>query len=155
MSALDQDDGVANLLSIDFAKAFNTMSHQACLAALSDKEASPHCIRMTAAFLSDRRMVFKAGTTLSEARHLKGGAPQGTLLGNYLFIAATDSLGKREKRASEEAVTRTQSALTHLQIERGTRFFNDDSTYESTPIKRRGILPVINEANFSTPTARG
>ena len=72
MSALDQDDGVANLLSIDFAKAFNTMSHQACLAALSDKEASPHCIRMTAAFLSDRQMVFKAGTTLSEARHLKG-----------------------------------------------------------------------------------
>ena len=34
MTALDQEDGVANLLSIDFAKAFNTMSHQACLAAL-------------------------------------------------------------------------------------------------------------------------
>ena len=85
----------------------------------------------------------------------QGGAPQGTLLGNYLFIAATDSLGKREQRATDGAVTRTQSALTHLQIERETRFFNADNTYESTPVKRRGILPLMNEANFSTPTSRG
>lgn len=36
LESLDQEGAVSSLISIDFAKAFNTMGHQACLSALLD-----------------------------------------------------------------------------------------------------------------------
>ena len=44
MSALDDGDTVANLISVDFEKAFNRMDHLHCLTALSDLGASDNCI---------------------------------------------------------------------------------------------------------------
>ena len=51
---------------------------------------------MIRTFLTRRMMQFKVDSTLSSERHLKGGAPQGTLLGNYLFILATNDLELRK-----------------------------------------------------------
>ena len=109
LEALDQDGGVANLLSVDFAKAFNTMEHQACIKAMTDHGASRHTVRMAAAFLMKRQMIFKAGQATSTPRLLKGGAPQGTLIGNYLFIMTTDQL------ELEHRTQRTNRALLDLQ----------------------------------------
>ena len=92
LEKLDQENSSCCLVSVDFAKAFNTMCHGACLKALRAAGGSPHSIAMTAAFLTDRKMEFKVGNTLSSARHLKGGAPQGTLMGNFLFILTTDNI---------------------------------------------------------------
>ena len=47
---------------------------------------------MVAAFLKNRIMKLKVGDTLSEGRNIRGGSPQGTLLGNFLFIITTDNL---------------------------------------------------------------
>ena len=47
---------------------------------------------MVAAFLRGRKMQIKAGDEKSDKRLVKGGSPQGTLLGNYLFVITTDDL---------------------------------------------------------------
>ena len=150
MRGLENDGGVTSLLSVDFAKAFNTVSHQACLNALKNKDVSDHCIRMTAAFLMERKMVFRAGQALSTPRTLKGGAPQGTLLGNYLFILATDQL---EENKTQD-ITRPLPDTTRV------RRLNEETIGSNpeqlmTP-KRGGLLrPLNNTMNFSTPTTRG
>lgn len=41
-------------------------------------------------------MYFKVRNNKSSGRHLRGGAPQGKLLGNFLFILTTDCLEDRE-----------------------------------------------------------
>ena len=92
LEKLDQDSSACCLLSVDFAKAFNTMCHFTCLKAIKEAGGSDHSIAMAAAFLTDKEMIFKVGDFKSSPRHLKGGAPQGTLMGNFLFILTTDYL---------------------------------------------------------------
>ena len=152
MEALDQDGGVANVLSIDFAKAFNTIQHQACLRALESKGATNHTMRMAAAFLSDRKMVFRAGRAVSTSRQLKSGAPQGTLMGNYLFILTTDRL---EEDKTNREISATRQAIQRLRLEREWYRTNDPTDESRTPLKRKGIIPLMNDQSFSTPTTRG
>ena len=93
LEALEHDENSAiSMVSVDFAKAFNTMGHGSCLKAFKSKGASDHSVAMIAAFLRNRRMKFKVGETMSDERLVKGGSPQGTLLGNILFIITTDDL---------------------------------------------------------------
>ena len=102
MEVLDQENSACALVSVDFAKAFNSMSHCECLAALRRYGCTEHLIGMIAAFLYDRKLQFKVGNEHSSKRTLRGGAPQGTLLGNYLFILTTDSLDKGEQDTSDD-----------------------------------------------------
>ena len=47
---------------------------------------------MLGSFLMNRVLTFRLGDIFSTPRPLNGGSPQGTLLGNFMFIVATDSL---------------------------------------------------------------
>lgn len=98
LEALDQEGSVASMVSVDFSKAFNTMSHQACISFLERKEVSPNLIQAIRSFLTERTMCFKVGNSLSSSRKLRGGSPQGTILGNFLFILTTDELELAERR---------------------------------------------------------
>ena len=49
------DGGAASLTAIDFAKAFNQMSHQACLKSLSDHGASDATTALVSAFYAKER----------------------------------------------------------------------------------------------------
>ena len=51
LRSLEQGQASVNLISIDYAKAFNRMSHQACLAAYGRKGASSQTLRTIASFL--------------------------------------------------------------------------------------------------------
>ena len=62
------------------------MDHNVCVRALAECGASTESIRMIAAFLDSRRMRVKMNRTLSTERRVLGGSPQGTKLGNFLFI---------------------------------------------------------------------
>ena len=97
MRCLEKDEAACGVTSIDFSKAFNSVSHQSCLESLKKHGASSDSLGMIHAFLSGRVMKFKVNNTLSEPRTLKGGSPQGTLLGNFLFIMATEDLEKKEE----------------------------------------------------------
>ena len=92
LEAMEDDGAAVSLISIDFAKAFNTMGHQSCIKAVLDHGASVHMARLVSSFLYNRQMRFKIEGTHSTPRLLRGGSPQGTLLGNFIFIITTDKL---------------------------------------------------------------
>ena len=80
------------LTSIDYAKAFNRVSFQHCLAAFERKFASTPIIRLIATFLTNRTMSVRVGQSWSEPRDVTGGCPQGSILGVFLFNVTTDDL---------------------------------------------------------------
>ena len=88
-----------SLLSIDFSKAFNMVDHRACVYALAECGASTDSIRMIGAFLRGRVMQVKVNSELSEERCVMGGSPQGTKLGNFLFIVTIDKIERTNIRA--------------------------------------------------------
>ena len=92
------DDGIscANVMSLDFAKAFNRMSHSKCISSLAHMGASNQTIRMVFGFLSERTMRIKSGGSFSLPRNCPGGAPQGTKVGNFLFAVTVASLDNPE-----------------------------------------------------------
>ena len=80
------------LCAIDFAKAFNRMSFQHCLASLRKKNSSTPILKLIATFLSKRAMTVKVGNHWSKQLPVSGGCPQGSLLGIILFNATTEGL---------------------------------------------------------------
>ena len=94
MNAIDDPNAAATLMSIDYEKAFNRMSHAHCLGALARYGASDLCVGLVQAFLCNRKMRVKVGSTLSAPRSVPGGSPQGSILGNFLFCVATRELGE-------------------------------------------------------------
>ena len=92
--ALEDGDTAANLVSIDFEKAFNRMDHLKCLEALTDLGASEESVDWTAAFLYGRKMSVKIGSTRSVPRTVPGGSPQGSILGNFLFCITTNAFAE-------------------------------------------------------------
>ena len=92
INILEDNRASVNLISMDFAKAFNRMCHRECLRALERKGASNSTIRLTAAFLTGRTMQVKVGEVLSKPRNINGGSPQGCVSANALFCATVESL---------------------------------------------------------------
>ena len=90
LTALEEKDMAANLMSVDFSKAFNRINHFCCLTSLSDMGAEETTIDWVASFLYNRTMRVKIGAAMSAARSAPGGSPQGSILGNFLFCATTD-----------------------------------------------------------------
>ena len=90
MQSLEDNRASVNLMSIDFEKAFNRMSHSSCLDALSTLGASDEDIQLVGAFLRGRTMSVKVGSSFSVPRAVPGGSPQGSILGIFLFCATTD-----------------------------------------------------------------
>ena len=80
------------LTSIDYAKAFNRLSFQHCLAAFAKQGASSPVLRLIATFLSGRTMSVRVASTWSAPREVTGGCPQGSILGVLLFNLTTDDL---------------------------------------------------------------
>ena len=76
LNGLEDNRDSVNLTTIDFAKAFNQMEHQACLRAFEHKGASSQTIGMIASFLMGRRMSVKVGNSMSAPRPIMGAAPK-------------------------------------------------------------------------------
>ena len=144
LEALDEDESAVSLISIDFAKAFNTMGHQACIRSIVGHGASKHSARLVSSFLLRRMMKFKINDVLSTPRLLRGGSPQGTLLGNFMFVIAADNLEDRQVNPTP----------THL-MDR-TPLWDPDAVH-GTPIRRRpsAIMPGLNGVLTSSPAAPG
>ena len=89
---LEQNNAAVNLMSVDFCKAFNSVDHEACLSAVQKHGGSQSTSLIVQSFLANRYVCVRIGDTLSDPLYVKGGCPQGTFLGNILFVIATNTL---------------------------------------------------------------
>ena len=94
LTVLEEESTACNLISIDFSKAFNSLDHGSCLEMFRRRGAGDHAIAMLYAFLQGRKMRVKIDRVFSNPLPINGGSPQGTLLGNLIFIVATSEIEK-------------------------------------------------------------
>ena len=92
LEPLEEKDSAVAVMSLDFSKAFNRLSHRACIEKLAKKNASNQTIRLVTAFLHARTMKIRNGQEFSNPRPVLGGSPQGTKLGNLLFCLTIDDI---------------------------------------------------------------
>ena len=104
LETLDRPDSAISLMSVDFSKAFNRMSHQACLEKLVKKNASNQTIQLVAAFLKNRQMCVRSNNHTSKNHLVRGGSPQGTKLGNLLFCIAIDDITRYKESNAENSL---------------------------------------------------
>ena len=97
---LEDSRAAVTLTAVDYSKAFNRLEHGACLRSFAKKGASTGILRLLAAFLLGRQMVVRVGQTRSAPRRVNAGAPQGSVLGTYLFNVGTDDLEEEDVTAS-------------------------------------------------------
>ena len=117
----------AIVVGIDFEKAFNRLDHRECLRQLRALGASPQSIALVRAFLTGRKMRVKVGDILSATRLLKGGSPQGSILGCLLYCITTQQIGIR---LAGETVDRPATA---------PRPSGRDGAHDNEELNQRGL----------------
>ena len=170
---LEDQRAAAILTSIDYSKAFNRLEHGAVLRAFKRAGASSQILSVLASFLIGRSMKVRVGSEWSSCRKVNVGAPQGSVLGTYIFNVGTDTLEQdfeeiQEHDSDEEDVgidllfLETQSQQTRA-ISTPTRqaYTNTDlgSPYPCSPLPRYGretdqvveLLPRV----VNPPTSAG
>ena len=116
---------------------------------------------MVNAFLAGRTMRFKVNGTLSNPRNVSGGSPQGTKLGNFLFIATINTI--EDHNTLQELITPVIEAededsygLRRLAGRIGAvRRFNSGVVNASTPCKKAttdGVLRYIDVSGRENST---
>ena len=112
-TAMEDNRAGVVLSALDFSKAFNRLEHQQCLRAFERKGAPSEIIRLLGSFLSGRQMTVRVGEARSRLLPVNAGAPQGSVLGCYLFNIGIDDLedgfstGHTQSEAHEETLGRT------------------------------------------------
>ena len=137
-----EDNRAAVVLSaLDFSKAFNRLEHSKCLQSFAQRGASSEIIALLALFLAGRVMTVRVGKESSTPRQVNAGAPQGSVLGCYLFNIGIDSLeegfspdGLGQEDTQQETLNRT-----------------DDFPAASTPVR---VQPKEREVEMSPIAGR-
>ena len=148
----DNSGNALSLMSVDFSKAFNRLSHSACLRKLAEKCASNQTLALVFAFLKSRSMCVRTNNTTSRERPVNGGSPQGTKLGNLLFCITIDDITDPPEQTSlespESPITSPISAIpTHHRprIQSTPAGHNLDDSFEPNPFEFRQKKNVIND----------
>ena len=138
LRALEDNGAAITLASIDFEKAFNRMSHSECLASAARLGASQPTLGMIKAFLTQRSMTVKVGTTKSIPKIVNGGSPQGSILANLLFCITTDQLNEC---AHETTLSFANNGDADLSLDENY----DDRASSISPI-RRAVETVLDSS---------
>ena len=113
--------------AIDFSKAFNRLHHLKCLQSFAKKGASrsSDVLLLLSSFLVGRSMAVRLQGVQSRMRPVNAGAPQGSVLGCYLFNIGVDDL--------EESYTMAALPDSQRDIFEETLVRSDDFPATSTP----------------------
>ena len=85
LSALDRDSDFVRVLSFDFSKAFDTVSHKIICDKLKSTNINPYIINWIIRFLDNRKQRVVVDDAITAFVSINRGVPQGTVLGPTLF----------------------------------------------------------------------
>lgn len=85
------------------------------LKAFKEKGAPDYLLKLLASFLSGRRMTVKLGMSSSVERPVNAGAPQGSVLGTYVFNVATDDLEEEHGQNMDHIINEHGHDLSFLE----------------------------------------
>ena len=128
---LEDSRAAAILTSIDYSKAFNRLEHWACLESFAAKGASNQLLKLLASFLMGRSMSVRVDGSRSSRRPVNAGAPQGSVLGTYIFNIGTDTLEDGLNTEQRDVYELRAGDLSFLELTPATSYA------ESTPIRPR------------------
>ncbi|XP_042875153.1 uncharacterized protein LOC122255263 [Penaeus japonicus] len=92
LKALDKPKKIAQIVLIDFKKAFDFVDHTVAIRELYLLGCRPHLLAFVTSFLSDRRHRVRYQDALSDWDSISCGVPQGTRLGPVVFLAIINRL---------------------------------------------------------------
>ena len=92
LNFLDSKSGAVRLLTVDFAKAFDKITHTTIVSACRQFQLPASTVQWIEDFLSDRSQRVRYNGTTSRWAKCTSGVPQGSVLGPILFCLATDSI---------------------------------------------------------------
>lgn len=138
------------------------MDHNVCLKALLNLGAKREDVELVAAFLKNRMMKVKVGSTFSVPRHAPGGSPQGSILGGFLFCVTTDEYNtlKPEERAgvpleviddmrSEAGALHSQAGVDRMSTSSSDSFDSDRDNEDSFVFFRKRRRHELDETEVS------
>ncbi len=86
------DENTADVVFLDFAKAFDSVNHRFLLAKLESFGLCDKVGRWIRSYLTGRTYREQVADVLSQETRIKGGAPQGSVIGPLLFLLFVNDL---------------------------------------------------------------